>query len=80
MEFEDSCKTPYLSLGGDSGGAKFTDGLWKREFNTDPKFLSISNWHARTTILGMAKTKGRSEFFPEVAVVGLGALYCTCFL
>lgn len=28
-----------------------------------PKFLSISNWHARTTILGMAKTKGRSEFF-----------------
>lgn len=38
MEFEDSCKTPYLSLGGDSGGAKFTDGLWKRKFNTDPKF------------------------------------------
>lgn len=24
----------------------------------------------------MAKTKGRSEFFSEVAVVGLGALYC----
>ena len=28
-----------------------------------PNFLSISNWHARTTILGMAKTKGRSVFF-----------------
>lgn len=37
MELEDSCKFPYLSLGGDSGGANFTDGLWKTEFNTDPK-------------------------------------------
>ena len=38
VKLEDSCKSPHLSLGGDSGGAKiFTDGLWKREFNTDPK-------------------------------------------
>ena len=46
-----------------------------------PKFLSISNWHARTTIQRMAKTTGRSVvFFPEVAVVGLGVLCCTCFI
>lgn len=63
MEHEDSCKSPGLNLGGDGGAKIFADGSYVdygRENSTmTPKFLSINDWNARTTILGMAKTKGR---------------------
>lgn len=72
VEHEDSCKSPGLNLGGDGGAKIFADGSYVgygRDNSTmTPKFLSINDRNARTTILGMAKTKGRKVVLCEGGV------------